>query len=308
MPFGSVLFSAGRGKRLRPVTDVIPKPALPVLDIPLGASGLVRLLDAGPPVVVNASHLATSVASAFEEFGEFELFLEPPGGLGTAGTLKALEDELAPTFLTLNSDALLDLDLESMVRHHHRSNAVCTAAVIAVEMGADFGDETGRAPFFIDRRAHPNALGFRFIGAAAFSRAVLKLIPEQPPVGLGQIVFPALIERGELELYEHTGYALDVGNPGAYLRANLDVLNGAVALPVRPPGKILDVDGGRAYVGPGAEVNETSLGPGAIVLRGSKVGAGATIENAIVMPDEEVAANERLENTIAWAGRRLKVG
>jgi NDP-sugar pyrophosphorylase family protein len=308
MPYGSVLFSAGRGKRLRPLTDVIPKPALPVLDVPLGASGLTHLLDAAPPVVVNASHLATSVASALKEFGEFKLFPEPPGGLGTAGTLKALEDELDSTFLTLNSDALFDLDLESLVRHHHQSNAVCTAAVIAVESGADLAGNGGRATAFVDRRIDSHASGFRFTGAAAYSRDVLKLIPEQTPAGLGETVFPLLVDRGELAIYEHAGYALDVGTPAAYLRANLDVLNGRVALPVRPPGQILDVDGGRAYVGPGAEVKETSLGPGAVILRDAKVADGATLENAIVMPGEELAPNERLQDMIAWAGRRLKVG
>jgi NDP-sugar pyrophosphorylase family protein len=307
MPFGSVLFSAGRGERLRPLTDEIPKPALPVLDVPLGASGLSGLLAVAPPVVVNASHLPDAIAAALGQFGEFELFREPRRGLGTAGTLKALEDELAPTFVTLNSDALTDLDLEVLVERHKKSGGVCTAAAIAVESGADFVGKEGRVTSFVDRRIDMQAAGYRFIGAAVFTRDILRLITEEPPLGLGESVFPPLVNRGELVLYVHDGYALDVGNPTAYMRANLDVLSGRVKLPADPPGEIVQMHDGRAYMGPGSQVNKASLGPGAIVLRNARIGDDAAIQNTIVMPGEEVTASERLAGVIAWAGRRLRV-
>jgi mannose-1-phosphate guanylyltransferase len=306
MAFGSVLFSAGRGKRMRPLSDEIPKPALPVLDVPLGAFGLKRLLSAAPPVAVNVSHLPDEIESALGRFGDFGLLREPVGGLGTGGTLKALEDDLAPSFVTLNADALIDLDIEMLAEHHRQSGATATGAVVAVGKGADFVG-TGVARSFIDRRIDPDAPGLRFAGAAAFSRDVLKLMPDEPPVGLGETVFPLLVDRGELALYEHDGYALDVGTPASYLRANLDLLHNRFESPVDLSGEIIEVEGGRAYIGLDAQVDEQSIKAGAIILLGAKVGLGASIENAIVMPDEKVAANEELAGTIAWAGGRLKV-
>jgi mannose-1-phosphate guanylyltransferase len=307
MALGSVLFSAGRGKRMRPLSDEIPKPALPVLDIPLGAFGLKRLLSSYPPVAVNVSHLPDAIDSALSRFGDFELFREPVGGLGTGGTLKALEDVLAPTFITLNADALIDLDIEMLAKHHRDSGALATGAVVAVGKGADFVG-TGVATSFIDRRIDPDAPGLRFVGAAAFSHDVLKLIPDEPPVGLGETVFPLLVDRGELALYEHDGYALDVGTPASYLRANLDLLHNRFETLAEPPGEIIEVEGGRAYIGLDAQVGKRSVKVGAIILFGAEVGLGASIENAIVMPGETVAPSEHLAGAIAWAGGRLKLG
>lgn len=292
---------------MRPLTDEIPKPALPVLDIPLGAFGLKRLISAGAPVVVNASHLPDVIDTALSEFGDFELLREPVGGLGTAGTLKALEDELAPSFLTLNADALIDLDVEVLVEHRRDSGAMGTAAVMPVAKGADFVGSSGGSLSFVDRRVDPDGSGLRFVGAAAFSRDVLKLIPEDPPVGLGETVFPELVDRGELELYEHDGYAFDVGTPASYLRANLDALYNRLELLVEPSGEIIEVDGGHAYIGIGAQVDEQSMKAGAIILRGAKVAHGASIENSLVMPGVDIAPNEHVLGTIAWAGGRLEV-
>jgi mannose-1-phosphate guanylyltransferase/phosphomannomutase len=291
---------------MRPLSDEIPKPALPVLDVPLGAFGLKRLLIAAPPVVVNVSHLPDAIESALNPFGEFGLLREPVGGLGTGGTLKALEDELAPSFITFNADALVDLDVEMLAEHHRQSGATATVSVVTVAKGADFVGAAG-ATSFVDRRIDPESPGLRFVGAAALSRDVLKLIPDEPPVGLGETVFPLLVDRGELALHQHDGYALDVGTPASYLRANLDLLHNPLGSLAEPPGEIIEVDGARAYIGLDARVDEPSLKDGAVILHGAKVALGASIENAIVMPGEEVEANERLDNVIAWAGGRLKV-
>src|SRR5687767_13327973 len=109
---GSILLAAGEGKRLRPLTLELPKPAVPILDIPLGAFGLNRLLEVAPPVVVNASHLSHLLKEELQKVcpGNWALLDEGREGFGTAGTLAALADEIDDPVLVHNGDLVTDLD------------------------------------------------------------------------------------------------------------------------------------------------------------------------------------------------------
>ena len=291
MEIGSVLFGAGRGKRLRPLTDRIPKPALPLLDVPLGAWGLAGLVRAAPPVVVNASHLAESLVEALEAVGltGWRAVVEAPEAYGTAGTLAALRDQVSPRILTWNGDLLTDLDPADLMAAHEASGAIATLAVTTVSSGADLPLADGVVSGFVDRRKEPDAAGARFMGAAVFEEAALERLPTTRPAGLGETLLRDLAESGDLAVHVFSGYWTDVGTPEAYLAASLDLLYGrAPSAPVALPGDIVDVQGGRAYIGPRASVAPSSLGPGAIVLNGAQVATSTRIENAIVMPDGTV--------------------
>lgn len=290
MEISSVLFAAGRGKRLRPLTDRIPKPALPVLDIPLAAWALAELTRHAAPVVVNASHLAAVLTSSLERlpFAGWEIFDEGAEALGTAGTLRALRDRLGPRVVTYNGDALIDLALPDLLRSHERTNAPATLVARPVPTHADLRLDGRAVAGFIDRRAEPGAAGARFLGVAVFERGVLARLPKVAPAGLGETLLRDLAERNELNVYLFDGYAADVGTPEALLEVSLDVLHKRAPQPPVPlPGRVVKVQGGLAYVGPGAEIDPSALGPGAIVLAGAKLRRGRRVENEIVWRDEE---------------------
>ena len=286
-----MLFGAGRGKRLRPLTDRIPKPALPLLDVPLGAWGLAGLVRVAPPVVVNASHLAGRLIRALEavDLPGWQAVVESPEAYGTGGTLAALRDRVSGRLLTWNGDLLTDLDPGDLVAAHVACGAPATLAVVEVSSGADLRLAGSSVSGFVDRRKEPDVAGSRFMGAAVFERAALSRLPSTRPAGLGETLLRDLADSGDLAVHVFSGYWTDVGTPKAYLAASLDLLYGrAPSAPVALPGDIVDVQGGRAYVGPRASVEADSLGPGAIVLSRARVDHGMRIENAIVMPDGTV--------------------
>lgn len=300
MVMNSILFGAGRGKRLRPLSDRLPKPALPVLDIPLAAWGLAALARGAPPVVVNGSHLAGGLMESLDRLHieHWSPFVEAPEALGTAGTLRALRSSLGPTVVTWNGDLLTDLRPEDLLAAHARGERPGTLAVRPVESGADLAIEDGRVRRFIDRRRE-DAPGAQFLGIAAFERSALEDLPDEHPAGLGETLLKTLADRGVLGVHEFSGYWRDVGTPDAYLSASLDVLNEAApAPPVALPGSIVDVNGGSAYVGPGAQVQESSLGPGAIVLSDAVIDPNAVLSNCVVFPGGRVPSDARVADVV----------
>ncbi|HEX2058841.1 MAG TPA: NDP-sugar synthase [Actinomycetota bacterium] len=307
-PPAAVLFAAGRGHRLRPLTDEVAKPALPLLDVPLAAFGLRRLYEAAPAVLLNVRHLPDSVTAAVAPYvppeRRLNTLFEAPEAYGTAGTLVALRDRLGPRVLTWNSDLLTDLTAGSLLGSHAASGAPATVAVAEVAAGADFVLEGGRAVGFVDRRRRAAASGGVFIGAAVFERTALEALPGTRPLGLGETLLASLASSGELAVHRHGGYWRDVGTPGTYLEASLDLLEGRGPEPPdrRWPGEVVD----GSYVGPGAIV-EGELGPGAVVLAGARVAAGARVERAIVWPGEVVPAGAVVHDGIRFRGRTLPV-
>lgn len=316
MPVAAVLFAAGRGHRLRPLTDEVAKPAVPVLDVPLAAFGLQRLYEAAPTVVLNVRHLPPSVTAAVAAYipadGRLQTLHEAPEAYGTAGTLVALRYRLGPRVITWNSDLLTDLSAVDLLRAHEASGAPATIAVAEVETGADFVLEGGRAVGFVDRRRSAEAAGGVFIGAAVLERTALDSLPETRPLGLGETLLASLARSGELAVHRHGGYWRDVGTPASYVGASCDLLGGRGPEPPSTGrlGETHEQDGGwpgeitgGAYVGPGASAAEGTLGPGAVLLAGSRVEAGARVERAVVWRAETVPAGTVVEDGIWFGGR-----
>jgi NDP-sugar pyrophosphorylase family protein len=304
----SVLLAAGRGTRLAPLTDGVPKPVTPLLDIPLGAFALDALLATVAPVMINVSHLPEALIEALAPYApadRVEITHERPEPYGTAGTLHALRDRLADPFVVRNGDALSDIDIDALVRAHASNGAAATLAVRRVARGADFV-EREREVQLVDRRVHPDAAGALYLGAAVFDRDVVRLIPGDRPAGLASTVLGPLAADGRLALHAHDGYWRDVGRLSDYLGASLDLLAGAGPRPPVPwPGEVVEVEGGRAYIGPGATHDRGTLGPGAILLAGSSLGRDVTVTESIVWPREAVAAGTALRGAVWALGRSL---
>ena len=299
MAAGSVLFAAGRGTRLQPFTDRVPKAALPLLDLPLGCFPLAALRRFAPPVVINVSYLAEEARATLEPWtqGEGSFLVESPGPLGTGGTLAVLRSRLAATFVTANADVVSTVDLAELRRAHQELGAPVTVAVVRADAGADFVLDGNRVARLLDRRTGSRP-GHAFTGIAVIEREAIGAAPESVPAGLTEFLLRPLIERGEVAALLHEGYFVDVGTAERYLRASLDLLEGrGPAPPARWPGDTVQVDGGSAYVGPGARV-EGSLGPGAILLAGGVVAAEARVERAIVWPGETVPPGLRVADTV----------
>ena len=119
----AAVLAAGLGTRLKPLTDICPKPLLPVLNRPLLGVALAQLEAAGCfQVAVNTHHLADQVHDFLRSLPwSFQLSVShEPEILGTGGGLRQLGEVLREgPFLALNADILTDLDLAGVYEAHH---------------------------------------------------------------------------------------------------------------------------------------------------------------------------------------------
>ena len=201
----SIVLCAGEGRRLRPITERLPKSLCTVGNTSLLRWALDSPAARGRRQAVNAHHLADQVVEHVRDL-EVEVSVEMPVALGTAGAIAQLSGWLAGAHaLIQNADAWIP------------------------DPPADFvsGWDRTRPRLLVRRTSGVSDFGpFRFLGLSLLPHSeVARLRPE--PTGLYEVVWRDAWERGELDLVEHQGPAFDVGTAERLLAANLVAGDGA---------------------------------------------------------------------------------
>lgn len=315
----AMVMAAGLGTRLRPLTDAIPKPVMPVANVAIVEQLVAQLAVQGAGEVVanlhwfadkvegrlgDGSHLGASVTYAHEE----EL-------LGTAGGVRRVADFLTAdgdeTFLVLAGDALTDIDLNALAEAHRRHGGVATLAVKRVEDVSAYGvvvaGSDGRIQGFQEKPDPAEALSdLASCMIYAFSPEVFDYFPveEKPdPVDFARDVFPDMLQAdAPFYVHEIDSYWNDIGTLPEYLQGNLDVVSGELSLP-RIGGEIV-TDGAPDGLGASFEVT----GP-VLYGEGCEIGEGASLTGPLVVgPDAAVGANVQLREAVVLPGASLEPG
>lgn len=298
----AMILAAGLGTRLRPLSSLRPKPALPVRGIPLIACPLALLARYGvTEVVINLHHHPGILEEAAERFAPPGLsvrFSHEPQLLETGGGIRkaaAFLRESDPC-LILAGDMLLDVDLEALIRQHRARKDAWTLLLRDDPRGLRFGtigiDESGR----IRRIARRFDLGgeqraglyahVTIVAARAFDTT-----PDREVFGHLDAWLAPLLQAGADDV---RGIVLDpaqcawepVGTPAEYLAANL----------APPPLSFLDLDARAVREG-------VRLAPGLVIGAGAEIGAGAQLEEMVVWDGERVPAGFRGRQGVFAGGR-----
>src|SRR5256886_17514635 len=134
----AMVLCAGFGTRLRPLTDRVPKPLVPLCGIPILRYNFALLHNAGVrEVVVNTHHLAAEMEKGALEVSQqvglaVTISREVGHILGTGGGVRRAAQLLGPgTFLLLNGDMLFDVDLAAAIAAHRAAGAMATMVLAA---------------------------------------------------------------------------------------------------------------------------------------------------------------------------------
>jgi NDP-sugar pyrophosphorylase family protein len=327
------VLAAGFGQRLRPITETIPKPLLPVGNVPLIAFALKLMAKAGiTEVIVNLHHLGKAIKEALgdgEAFGVKITWSEEEEILGTGGGLKKMHEALErETFVVINSDTIIDLDLKAAISMHRRKKALATLVLRADPRQEEFGqievDERGRIRRILGQGAAGGGVKpYMFAGVHVVEPRLLEYIPPDVNTCVMRYAYTKALGNNEhLHSVVATGYWNDAGTPDRYLQANLDALDQKMKLShidplagyaVHPKRAVADVVrmGSDVRLGDAVEIlppvvlgDECKVGDHAVVgpfcMAASRVQIGKTarVSHCVLLEDAKVEANERVDRVI----------
>ncbi len=223
----AVILAGGRGTRLAPYTSILPKPLMPIGDMPILQVMLTQMKRAGvDEAILTVGHLASLLRAYFgygEQMNMLINYSYENQPLGTAGPI-ALVKGLDETFLVTNGDVLTTLDFKTLLDFHHKEGGIATIAVHQRKVRIDLGVVQSNAhdhtiTGYIEKPTYDYTVS---MGIYVFDPRVLKyILPDQ------YLDFPTLvlklIDAGEkVVAYPFDGYWMDLGRPDDYQKANED--------------------------------------------------------------------------------------
>jgi mannose-1-phosphate guanylyltransferase len=256
----AMILAAGKGTRIRPITYVMPKPMIPIMQKPV-MEFLVELLrqHGFDQIMVNVSHLSEEIENYFRDGQKFGVQMaysfegsiingELVGdALGSAGGLKKIQD-FSPffdsTFVVMCGDALIDLDLTAVVKWHRSKKAMATVVTKTVpkEEVSSYGvvvtDDEGRILDFQEKpkvdEARSNNIN---TGIYIFEPEILNYVPSGTEYDIGSDLFPQLVKAGAPFYAIPMDFQwVDIGKVPDYWQAIQGVLEGKIKN-VKIPGR-----------------------------------------------------------------------
>lgn len=300
--------AGGEGTRLRPLTNLRPKPMVPIANQPVMEHiiGLVKHYGINE-IVATLAFMPKVIEDYFgsgEEWGVDISYALEESPLGTAGSVKNAQALIGDdTFVVISGDALTDIDLRSVIEFHRAKGATVTIALKAVPDPLDFGvvitDDDGRIERFLEKPTWGQVFSDTInTGIYVMEPEVFEHIPEGRPFDFSSELFPLLMEKG-YGLYgcPVDGYWCDIGSVDTYMQAHRDILDGKAKVFV--PG-VTAREG--LWVGEGCEVDPSAYVGSAVVLgRNVTVRAGAHVGDYTVLGDNcVVGAHSAVSHSIVW--------
>jgi dTDP-glucose pyrophosphorylase/CBS domain-containing protein len=232
LPLRAVVMAGGFGTRLRPLTEDLPKPMLPVGDKPLMEHIIGGLRDAGIGHVNVTTHFkADKIREHFGDGSQFGVNIEYTAEdepLGTAGALGLL-DESSEQMLVINGDILTAVDFRSLLSFHREHKASLTVGVRKYDLEVPYG--VVRTNNGLVEKVDEKPVYTFFVNAGIYLLEPLarRLIPRGKPMDMTDLIDRLLDEGHTVASYPIVEYWLDIGRQADYEKAQEDLRNGRVS-------------------------------------------------------------------------------
>lgn len=326
----AVILAGGEGTRLRPLTNSIPKPMLPVLGKPCIQYSVESLANGGiKEVYLACGYRSEDMISQLKDLKvsgvnlNFALEEKPAG---TAGAVKLLEDRLGSTFIVTSGDVLADVDIQTLIEEHKRTGAIATMALTETDNPTEFGivglDSEGRVERFKEKPAKEEVFS-NLINAGIYvlEKEALDYIPSREKFDFSKNLFPLLLEDNRrIQGSVLKGLWKDIGRPKDLLDANIRMAEkrgtegdrcGAAC-----SGKIVSYDfegtgcsiSGPSYVGNNVIIGKDAELTTCAVGSKSSIGQASKIFSSLLRENCSVGDNCSLKNVILGKGCTISSG
>ncbi len=240
----AMVLAAGYGRRLRPMTESLPKALIPVWGRPMIEYPLLLLGHSGiTEVIINLHHLGSKIEEILGNGAKLGLkirYLKEEELFDTGGGLFRAKHLLeGDTFLVINSDVLIDLPLNDLVAYHRQNKATATLVLREDEMAEQYGlietSSDGRIRRFLGQPSpHPSTGPLNrlmFTGVQVLEPKIFDFMNGETPFSLTRVTYPKMLLHGE-PLYglNFRGYWQDLGTPERLEEAEGKLVRGEVKL------------------------------------------------------------------------------
>jgi mannose-1-phosphate guanylyltransferase len=311
----AVILVGGPGTRLQPLTFILPKSLVPVLNRPVMEHMIAYLRKFGvEDIIMTLSYLPDAIRSHFgdgRDFGVHLTYCLEKDPLGTAGAVKNACEYLDGTFIVLNGDVFTEMDLADMFSLHIEKKARATIALTWVDNPSAFGvvetDSNKQVQRFIEKPPlGTETTNWINAGTYILEPEVLEYIPANQHYMFEKGLFPALLEAGEpVFSYPYRGYWLDMGTLAQYFSLNMDFLLGKVSDPL-----VTGIGRDGISCDPNMIIHPSALitAP-AVIDRNCLIGKDVYIKGPVTIGrDCVLEEGSRLENAVLWENVHVGTG
>lgn len=292
------VLGAGLGIRLRPVTDELPKPLVPIYQKPLISFAFDHLIDAGcEKLVVNTHRRPERFAEIFPGStyrNRGISFLHEPELLGTGGGIKNAESSLAAEpFVVYSGDLLTDFALAPLLKEHAHAGNDVTLALRETPFPPSIALRGGRVVDISGNYGHAGE--YDFANVSVWNPEAVDRIPPKRAISFISTLVEAIGEGGKIGgVVVNDGRWFNIGSRGQYLEVHR-----LIAQQRWKPGYLDRSGEWPLHVAADAIVDPSAILKGFYsVGASSRVGAGATIEDTIIWPGAQIASRSYLRNCI----------
>ncbi len=299
-----ILLVGGFGTRLKPLTDEMPKPMLPIAGIPVTEHQILAAKKAGITTVVLATSYLSEIFTPYfgdgSKWGMKLLYAVEKEPLGTGGAIRNAAELLDrdENVVIFNGDVLSHHNIAAQVKFHEEKGADATLHLISVEDARAFGcvptNSDGRVTAFLEKMDNPVTNSIN-AGCYVFNRSVIDQIPLGKVVSVERETFPALVASGRPVFgYQEQSYWLDVGTPAALFKGSRDAVGAEFKVgPNSTIGQGATISGGSS-IGANCQIGAEARIVDSIICDGAWIGSGANISHSFIAPGAKVEAGAEI--------------
>lgn len=307
----AVIMAGGFGTRLRPLTMTIPKPMVPIVNVPI-MEHIVKLLkrydiDDIVSVLYFQPDVITEHFKNGSDFGVSMRYVLATADYGTAGAVRNAAEHLNSRFIVISGDVLTDFDLSQAIDFHISNKSLATILLTRVKIPLSYGivitDSKGKIIRFLEKPSWGEVFSDTInSGIYILEPEILNYIPFQQEFDFSKDLFPFML-KNNLPLYGYvaSGYWRDIGNLDEYLLGQNDVLKGNVNLHI--PGKKIN----NFYIGENVSIASSTRIKGVVVIgNNSVIGERAEINDCVIGNNVVIGNGVRMKGVTIWDN--VKIG
>lgn len=327
----AIIMAGGFGTRLRPLTINLPKPMVPIGNLPM-MEHVVSLLLASNITDITALvyFQADKIRDYFGDgsaFGVNLSYVQPDDDFGTAGAVRCALETVQEQVLVISGDLVTDFDLTEAITWHNEKGSLATLLLTRMENPLAYGivitDENGRIVRFLEKPTWGEAFSDTInTGIYILEQSAIELIPPRTNFDFSQNLFPLMLSK-QMALYGKTmkGYWKDVGNVEEYRLAHIDLFDDKFKLNLKTECKTSEQGdlflGERVTMGEGVEfTGKVILGNDVAIESGcklhncaigdrSRLGQSSELTNTTIWSDATIGAEAVMTNAIVGSSARL---